>query len=150
MFTTRRRVEFRDTDAAGIAHFTAFFNYMEEAEHELLRSLGTSVIARDEEGLMSWPRVAVACDYRGALKFEDEVEIQVVVERLGEKSVRYGFAFVKEGQEVAHGKMTAVCCRIEEGQPPKSMAIPAGIANRLKMLITESPTKEVPTIKKNP
>ena len=27
-FTTTRRVEFRDTDAAGIMHFSVFFLYM--------------------------------------------------------------------------------------------------------------------------
>ena len=40
---TRRRVEFRDTDAAGIVHFSAFFFWMESAEHELLRAAGVTV-----------------------------------------------------------------------------------------------------------
>src|SRR5690606_37511976 len=71
-FTLRRRVEFRDTDAAGIVHFSVYFNYMEEAEHALLRSLGTSVVTSDAEGPISWPRVAAACEFRGALRFEDE------------------------------------------------------------------------------
>ena len=42
-FKTRRRVEFRDTDAAGIVHFSAFFFWMESAEHELLRAAGVDV-----------------------------------------------------------------------------------------------------------
>ena len=42
-YRTCRRVEFRDTDAAGIMHFSTYFTYMEEVEHEFLRSLGTSV-----------------------------------------------------------------------------------------------------------
>ena len=42
--TTRRRVEFRDTDAAGIVHFSAFFVWMESAEHELLRAAGVPVV----------------------------------------------------------------------------------------------------------
>ena len=42
-FHTTRFVEFSDTDMAGIVHFSAFFKYMEAAEHELLRSLGFSV-----------------------------------------------------------------------------------------------------------
>lgn len=134
-FITRRRVAFRDTDAAGIAHFSVYFNYMEEAEHELLRSLGTSVITRDEGGVLSWPRVSVACEYRGALKFEDEVEIQVRVERLGDKSVTYVFEFAKDGKELARGKITAVCCRIEEGHSPRSMNIPAAIAEKLRPLV---------------
>ena len=34
-FVTTRRVEFCQTDAAGIMHFAAFFELMEQAEHEL-------------------------------------------------------------------------------------------------------------------
>ena len=134
-FITRRRVEFRDTDAAGIVHFSVFFNYMEEAEHELLRSLGTSVVTSDAEGVISWPRVSAACEYRGALKFEDEFEIQIRIERLGEKSVTYLFEIAKDGKEVGRGKITAVCCRIEHGHPPKSIAIPADIAAKLQPLV---------------
>ncbi len=134
-FTTQRRVEFRDTDTAGIAHFSVYFNYMEAAEHELLRSLGTSVLTRDAVGEISWPRVAVSCEYRGALRFEDVVEIQVRIERLGEKSVSYLFSLIKDGLEVARGKITAVCCRIEHGQPPKSMPIPPAIADKLKAFV---------------
>ena len=42
-FRCRQRVEFADTDMAGIVHFSNFFRYMERAEHEFLRSLGLSV-----------------------------------------------------------------------------------------------------------
>ena len=135
-FITRRRVEFRDTDAAGIAHFSVYFNYMEEAEHELLRSLGTSVMSETAEGTISWPRVAVACEYRGALHFEDEFEIQVRIERLGEKSVTYDFEFALGGKELARGKITAVCCRIERGQPPRSIPIPTEIAHKLRQYMS--------------
>lgn len=134
-FILRRRVEFRDTDAAGIMHFSVYFNYMEVAEHELLRSLGTSVFFHDDQGDISWPRVSVACEYRGALKFEDEVEIQVRIERLGEKSVTYIFEFAKDGKEIARGKVTAVCCRLASDQPPKSIAIPQEIAAKLRPLV---------------
>lgn len=138
-FITRRRVEFRDTDAAGIAHFSVFFNYMEAAEHELLRSLGTSVLTSDSDGPISWPRVNVSCEYRGALQFEDEFEIHVRVERLGRTSVTYAFSFVKAGVECAHGKITAVCCRIVHGQPPKSIPIPAPLAAQLMGLVSDPP-----------
>src|SRR5215831_6794970 len=42
-FRTQRRVEFADTDMAGIVHFANFFRYMEAAEVEFLRSRGLSV-----------------------------------------------------------------------------------------------------------
>jgi 4-hydroxybenzoyl-CoA thioesterase/acyl-CoA thioester hydrolase len=138
-FTITRRVEFRDTDAAGIMHFSVYFNYMEAAEHALLRKLGTSVVTSDDEGPLGWPRVAVACEYRGALRFEDVVEVQVRLERLGDKSVTYLFEFVKDGKEVARGKMTTVCCRMAEGSLPRSIAIPAEIAALLRPLVSPSP-----------
>ena len=43
-FKAVRRVEFSDTDMAGIVHFANFFRYMETAEHGFYRSLGFSVI----------------------------------------------------------------------------------------------------------
>ena len=43
-FSATRRVEFRDTDAAGIMHFASFFPLMESVEHEFLRHLGLSVL----------------------------------------------------------------------------------------------------------
>ncbi len=76
-----RRVEFHDTDSAGIMHFSAFFQFMEEAEHELLRSVGLSVFMppggdNTEDVPLSWPRVSANCDFRNALRFEDEVSIR--------------------------------------------------------------------------
>ncbi|HVX13475.1 MAG TPA: thioesterase family protein [Pirellulales bacterium] len=130
-FHCRRRVEFRDTDAAGIAHFSTFFNYMEEVEHEFLRSLGLSVVMRDAAGVLSWPRVNAECDYRGAVRFEDELDVALTVERLGEKSVTYHFLFRHGERPVAEGRLTAVCCRMERGDP-RSAPIPAEIAAKLR------------------
>src|SRR5688500_19512637 len=75
-FRTTRRVEFCDTDAAGILHFSAFFQLMEQAEHELLRSVGLSVVMSDAEGKISWPRASAKCDFRSAVHFEEELAIE--------------------------------------------------------------------------
>lgn len=130
-YHSQRRVEFRDTDAAGIAHFTAFFNYMEEVEHEFLRSVGLSVISRDAAGVLSWPRVSAQCDYSGAVRFEDVLDIELSIDRIGEKSVTYHFVFQHAGRQVAEGRLTAVCCRIEP-EGPRSIPISAEIVAKLK------------------
>jgi 4-hydroxybenzoyl-CoA thioesterase/acyl-CoA thioester hydrolase len=131
-FTTRRQVEFRDTDAAGIVHFSVFFTMMESAEHALLRSLGLSVHRHDQEGILSWPRVAAKCDYRSPARFEEMLDLEVAVARLGNKSVTYQTTFRCGTREVAQGEITAVCCRIEAGQPPRAVPIPAEIADQLR------------------
>ena len=130
-FTTTRRVEFCDTDAAGLAHFTAFFRYMEQAEHEFLRSRGLSVLVHDADGPLSWPRVAATCEYLGAVKFEDVLEIELSVERLGAKSVTYAFVFTHTGRRIAAGRMTSVCCRLDPTGPPRSIPIPDAIRQQL-------------------
>lgn len=130
-FRLRRRVEFRDTDAAGIVHFSVFFLYMEQTEHEWLRDLGLSVHLRDADGVVSWPRVSARCDFRGVVRFEDLIDVELSVKRLGTKSVTYGFRFFHGESLVADGEVTAVCCRIREGLAPESIPIPASI--RAKM-----------------
>ena len=131
-FTTRRRVEFCETDSARLAHFSSFFLYMEQAEHALLREAGLSVVIHDDQGTISWPRVHASCDYEGGAKFEDVLEITVHVERLGAKSVAYAFAFDRDGCRIARGKMTSVCCRLHAADPPRSIEIPAWIADKLR------------------
>jgi 4-hydroxybenzoyl-CoA thioesterase/acyl-CoA thioester hydrolase len=129
---TRRRVEFRDTDAAGIVHFSAFFFWMESAEHELLRSAGLHVIDRQPDGSeYSWPRVSASCDYRSTARFGDELDIAVFVAAVGRSSVTYRFVFEHEGRAVAEGRVVAVRCLMRPGSRLESVAIPADIVARL-------------------
>lgn len=134
-FHYQRRVEFCETDAAGIAHFSSYFQYMEQAEHAFLRHLGTSVHAHDESGTISWPRVSASCDYTGPVKFEDVLKLIVRIERLGAKSVTYGFEFRLQDATVATGKLTTVCCRIKHNAPPKSMPIPDWLIEQLRRFV---------------
>jgi acyl-CoA thioester hydrolase len=132
VYVATRRVEFRDTDAAGIVHFSRFFTLMEESEHELLRHLGMSVMQPDGDGKVTWPRVSANCDFRGSARFEEELQIEVRIERIGEKSVTYAFRFLNGGQMIAEGNLVAVCCRMLPGKPLTSIPIPAEIRTKLE------------------
>ena len=131
-----RRVEFRDTDAAGIVHFSVFFNYMEEAEHALLRKLDFSVLAQDENGPFSWPRVAVKCDYRSPLRFGDEFDVEVRVAKLGRSSVTYAFHFTQGETVIADAEVVAVCCRLGPGRPTP-IPVPEPLAEKLRGMIVK-------------
>lgn len=133
-----RLVEFSDTDMAGIMHFSAFFRYMEAAEHELLRSLGLSVYSEIDGAPISFPRVSAKCEYSSPARCEEVLDIDVHVRRVGTKSVTYGFIFRHEDRLVAEGEMTSVCCRVEHGHPPVSMPIPPSIGIKLREL-SEAP-----------
>jgi 4-hydroxybenzoyl-CoA thioesterase/acyl-CoA thioester hydrolase len=131
--TTRRRVEFRDTDAAGIAHFSAFFFWMESVEHELLRAAGVAVVDRGPDGVdASWPRVSATCDYASAVRFGDELTVTAAVEAVGRTSVTYGFSFAHDGRPVATGRVVAVRCLMRPGVGPEATPISDAIRARLE------------------
>ncbi|HEX4592313.1 MAG TPA: thioesterase family protein [Gemmataceae bacterium] len=131
-FRTTRRVEFHETDMAGIVHFSNFFRYMEFAEVEFLRARGLSVAWQQTHGeRIGFPRVAAACDYRRPVRFDDLVEIEVKIARVGGKSVTYEFDFTCRGQEIAHGKMTAAYVKEIDGQIA-AVAIPPDLRARLE------------------
>lgn len=142
-FITTRRVEFRDTDAAGIVHFSAFFPMMEAAEHEMLRSLGIQILPRNPSGQSSltWPRVAAHCNYFSAARFEDLLRIESKVARIGNTSIEYQFRFLRDnlGEDaaqtpptlVAEGTLTAVACELTHGGTLEKVAIPDSIRQLL-------------------
>ncbi len=130
-FHTRRRVEFADTDMAGLVHFARFFVFMETAEHELLRSLGNEVHRRWQGHEIGWPRVRASCKYVRSARFADVLDITVRVVRKGSRSMTYGFVFERDGEPIASGETTAVCCIVDGPDGPRSTAIPPDIADRL-------------------
>ncbi len=134
-YRSQRRVEFRATDAAGIMHFSTFFNLMEEVEHEFLRHLQLSVLMTDAEGTISWPRVSAKCEYLAAAKFEDVLELELKITRLGKSSLAYQFDVRRENTPVARGEFVVVCCRIVPHQPPQSLPIPPHIRSQLEPFV---------------
>jgi YbgC/YbaW family acyl-CoA thioester hydrolase len=113
-FRYHRRIAFAETDMAGIMHFANFFRLMEEAEHAFFRSLGWSIHGHDPVTTTGWPRVNASCDFRAPLRFEDEVEVHLLVAEVRTRAIRYAFVFRKDGAEVARGSVTAVCASVEK------------------------------------
>jgi len=132
-FKAVRRVEFSDTDMAGIMHFSNFFRFMEAAEHGFFRSLGLSIIHDAAHPEIGWPRVRAECEYSAPLHFQDEVEIQLLVAEKKTKSIRYLFKFreVNGPVEVARGSVTVVCVTHRPGVKMKACAIPEAISARI-------------------
>ena len=129
-FLIQRRVQFAETDMAGIAHFANFFRWMEEVEHAFFRSLGLSVSMRHEGAHVGWPRVAVSCEFFGPVRFEDEMDLNLRVTKVGEKSFNYEVDFMLAGRRVALGRSTSVCCVLGESGM-QSVPIPEPIRAKL-------------------
>jgi len=129
-FSIIHRVQFAETDMAGIMHFSNFFKMMEEVEHAFFRSVGLSVSMQHDDIHIGWPRVSTSCDFTGPVRFEDEVELKMRVVRVGGKSFTYEVDFFVKGRKVATGKTTSVCCAVAD-RDVKSIDIPAAIRAKL-------------------
>lgn len=132
-FTTTRRVEFAETDMAGIVHFAEFFKYMEQAEHEFFRSLGLSIMRAQADGsVMGWPRVSASCSYEAPAYFEDVLEVRLNVSRKGVKSLTLDFEFWRGQTRVAHGRLKTACCLCRHDAPLQSIPIPPEYGEKLQ------------------
>ena len=130
-FSILRRVQFSETDLAGIVHFANFFRMMEEVEHAFFRSIGLSVSMQHDDIHVGWPRVSAGCEFFGPVKFEDELELKLRVTRVGDKSFSYEVDFLRAGHRAALGKTTSVCCAIEPGGALRAISIPTAIRSKL-------------------
>jgi acyl-CoA thioester hydrolase len=135
-FKAIRRVEFAETDMAGIMHYSNFFHFMETTEHAFFRSLGFSIFAGKVEPSVGWPRVHARCDFIAPLRFEDEVEIHLLVSEKKPKVLSYLFKFRKLNAsppvEVARGALTVVCVRHRPDGAMAACAIPRSVADKIE------------------
>lgn len=143
IFTWDRRVEFAETDAAGIVHFSSFFVYMEQAEHALFRHCGWTIFPQKRDDLRAplytWPRVHCSCDYKSPAVFEDILSIDVGIERIGSKSMTYRHVIRRGPQVIALGLVTAVCSKIDPiTHQISSSVIPDEYRNKFQELIAAS------------
>jgi YbgC/YbaW family acyl-CoA thioester hydrolase len=105
----RRRVEFADTDAAGVAHFSRLLAMVEEAEHGFFRERGIPILTAES----AWPVVKTEVDFCGSCRFGEEIEISLGGFQTGKSSLAYAFEAAIAGRKVFSGKMTK--CHISPG-----------------------------------
>ena len=126
----QRRVEFAETDAAGMVHFSMFFRYMEEAEHAVWRSAGMDIYANHEE--RSWPRISASFDFKAPLRFQDEFEVRTAIAAVTRSTIRWQHTLRRGDTIIGSGTITAVYVSKSAGGGMKSTAIPPEIISRLQ------------------
>lgn len=124
-FIATRRIEFAETDMAGIVHFANFYKWMEEVEHEYFRSLGLSIMQRRDDGTyIGWPRVSASCSFEKPAFYEDMLQVRLDIERIGVKSLTLLIEFWRGDQRIAAGRMKTACCLCGADATLESIPIP--------------------------
>ncbi len=150
-FSLLRRVQFSETDLAGIMHFSNFFRWMEECEHAFYRSLGLSIHPLEQasgQTEVGWPRIKASAEYRAPLRFGEEGEVELLVAEVRTRAIRYAFRIWKpaphpgapggEGIRVlaAVGELVVVAV---SGDPAAGTMASTSIPETFKKSITAAP-----------
>jgi len=98
----RRRVEFADTDAAGVAHFSRLLVMVEEALHDFFRQRGIPILSSDS----AWPFVSIQADYLAKCAFGDVITLQLTIEKVGNASLEYSFLATVGPTQLFRGRAT--------------------------------------------
>jgi acyl-CoA thioester hydrolase len=98
----RLRVAWVETDAGGRIHFSNAFRWAELVEVGLMRAL----VSLDE--WRDFPRKQVHAEFLKVLRFDDEIEVALRVERVGRTSITYGWTISKDGEPHVIGGHTVV------------------------------------------
>jgi acyl-CoA thioester hydrolase len=98
-FSAQTRVGFSDTDAQGIVYYGRYLPYFDQARVEYHRSLGLLGMEIGEEG-QEFVMRALAVEYHAPAVFDDLIEVQVRLARIGRTSVTYELAAYRARDDV--------------------------------------------------
>jgi acyl-CoA thioester hydrolase len=123
-FSARTRVGFSDTDAQGIVYYGRYMPYFDLARVEYHRRLGLMHVEGDCEFVMR----AMHVEYHAPARFDDEIEVDVRVARIGRTSITYEFAaYLEQGAPAVTASQTAVLVDLSARTPceiPQSFRAP--------------------------
>jgi acyl-CoA thioester hydrolase len=101
-FTHRLRVRFCETDAMGVVHHASYLAYLEETRVEYLRALGRPYDRLRADGV-EFPVVEMALQYRRPLRFDDEIDVAVMIGSAGAATFQMNYLVGRAGETSATG-----------------------------------------------
>lgn len=127
------RVYYEDTDAGGIVYYANYLKFLERARTEWLRSLG---IEQDTwlAHRLGFVVRQVTMDLLRPARFNDELRVTVVVERLKRASVVFTQQVLdKNGTVFCQAQVKAACVNLgEAGDVVRAVPMPSEIIEVLK------------------
>jgi YbgC/YbaW family acyl-CoA thioester hydrolase len=140
--TSTRRIEFSETDMAGLVHFSNFFKYMETAERDFFEAAGVDLIRTKPGELVGWPRARAECKFSAPVRFGDTIDVHLAVKAVKDRSIEFQFRIFRrnaDGSRTQCGKghLTTVLTELTPEGELSSVVIPAYVHER----ITEAPAE---------
>jgi acyl-CoA thioester hydrolase len=141
--TSTRRIEFSETDMAGLVHFSNFFRYMETAERDFFEAAGVDLINTQPGEVVGWPRVRAECKFSAPIRFGDTIDIHLAVKSMKDRSIEYQFRIFRQNQDgsrtqAGKGHMVTVLTKLTASGELQSIELPASVRERITVAPSEA------------
>lgn len=127
-FRTEIRVRYHETDGQRRVHHANYLNYFERGRVEMLRSLGLSYKALEDEGsLLVVTEMNVR--YLAAAEFDDLLVLTTEVIEVGKVRLWHRYRVERDGKPIVEAEST-IACIDRDGVPrrlPKRLIEPPGV-----------------------
>jgi acyl-CoA thioester hydrolase len=125
----RVRLSYADTDAAGIVYYAAWFSWMERLSTEWFHDKGFRFDRMLSEHGATVVTRATSCEYLVPVGAYDEVDIEMRVARVGERSYELAFGMTRVTDAVLVGRSTLTLVTVDvSGRPTR---VPAALRELL-------------------
>jgi 1,4-dihydroxy-2-naphthoyl-CoA hydrolase len=131
MFLTYNKVRMHDTDMAGILYFPRQFRFAHDALEDFIESYGLSFDRIFRKEKFVFVIVHAEADYLAPLKVGDDLEVQVVVEKIGTTSFTIGYKIFKKDKSLV-GTAKTIHVTLD-ATTRKKMQIPEDLKEFLKL-----------------
>lgn len=116
------RVYWEDTDAGGVVYYANYLKFMERARSEWLRAFGFEQdVLRDVQRVVFVVR-RVEIDYVSPARFNDALEVSVVLHSAGRASLTVRQELLRGTQRLAEALVTLACVDVANFKPVKMPA----------------------------
>jgi acyl-CoA thioester hydrolase len=110
-YVTSDYIRWEDIDLVGIARYSAYTRFLDIAETDLYRSLGTPLSRLHAENKMWLPRKVMHFEYFAPMRLDDQVVIAVYFSNVGRSSVTLNVDLFRDDRKtlIAAAHLVLVC-----------------------------------------
>jgi acyl-CoA thioester hydrolase len=113
-FVTTDYIRWEDIDLAGIARYGSYTRFLDVAETDLYRSLGTPLSVLHAQYKVWLPRKVMHIDYFAPARLDDEITLAAYFSNIGRTSVTFNVDLLRDDRKtlIAAAHLVLVCVNV--------------------------------------
>lgn len=130
-----KRVRYGETDQMGYLYYGNYAQYYEIGRAEMIRSLGLSYRAMEEEHNVLMPVMTLQCRYVRPALYDELITIRSTLRHLPQKTITFHMELFNEKGKLVNGGSVKLC--FIDAKTNKSIDTPSYLLEKLKPYFEE-------------